>query len=63
MDNKTIKEKAKELRRAYKRQYYAKNCKRVRDYQAAWWERKAATELEKVSPRGSGETHGGEARE
>ena len=46
MDKKTLSARAAELRREYKRQHYAKNRDKYREYSKNHWERKALAEME-----------------
>lgn len=39
-------EQAKEARKAYKREWYRKNPDKIKEYQARYWERKAAESQE-----------------
>ena len=46
MDKKTLSTRAIEARRAYKREHYAKNRDKYREYRQNHWERKALAEME-----------------
>ena len=47
MDNQTIENKVKEMKRQYKAAWRAKNRERIRQYDKEYWERKAKEALEK----------------
>lgn len=46
-----ISEAAKERRRAYKREWAARNRDKVREYNRAYWERKAAQARENMEDK------------
>ena len=47
MDNQIIEDKVREIKRQYKAAWRAKNREHVRQYEKAYWERKAREALEK----------------